>query len=324
MASQSASECVGNFRPLGSKRWKAVYDAPGPNLKNRPNVRFHENLKEMWCDGVVLDIIEGLGGLDGCETRCRSFACRDFGHELAQNQTRRDIGDAGLSMSVVEKVARSLALDRRDKYLRFQAPEHYVSNFIVLCHACLSLSADNKTSPPVSGVHDKSTVDDLFTTWFTQNRHLVLSGHTLAEHITNVISAIDPSFFSSHPIPTHQPSYSFPPISPTPTGLSHEQPGSEEQEQDSYLTRFHDIVRKKSRKLLVTTCGYIGVAPCSARLGDVIAILFGCSIPLVLRRSGPSEAWTVVGEVYVDGFMNGEVERLIGGEGAVVQTLRLV
>jgi hypothetical protein len=326
MASQSASDCIGNFRPLGSTMWKAMYDAPGSNLRNRPNVRFHENLIEMWCDGVILDTIEGLGGLDGCETRCRSFACRDSGHELVQNHARRDMSDAELSMRVIEKVTRSLTLDRRDKYLRFQAPGHYVSNFIILCHACLSLSADDQTSPPVSGVDDRPTVDDLFTTWFTQNRHLVLSGQTLAEHITNIASTTDPSFFSSQPIPTLQPSYSFPLVSPTPTGLSHEQPGSEEQEQeqDSYLTRFHDIVRKKSRKLLVTSRGYIGMAPCRARLGDVVAILFGCSIPLVLRRTGAREAWKVVGEAYVDGFLNGEVEGLIDRGEAVVQTLRLV
>ena len=87
MASQSASECIGNFRPLGSSRWKAVYNAPG-NLRGRSNVRFHANLREMWCDGVILDTVMGLGGLEGCETRCRSYPCRDLGHDITQNQTR--------------------------------------------------------------------------------------------------------------------------------------------------------------------------------------------------------------------------------------------
>jgi hypothetical protein len=321
MVSQSASECIGNFRPLGSAIWKAMYDAPG-NLRERSNVRFHENLREMWCDGVVLDTITGLGGLEGCETRCRSYVCRDSGHDITQSQLGGN-GEEGTvsSMEIIAKVARSLTLDRRDKYLRFYAPDHYVENFIALCHACLALENQNSTS---NSNPERTALDPLFRTWFTQNEHLVFSGRTLAQHIIILIMS-NPRLFATVPLPTLQPSYSFPPISPTPSSLDHhrDQTEAEEQEQDSYLTRFHDTVRKKSRKLMVTGKGYVGMAPCRARLGDVVAIVFGCSIPLVLRRSGVREAWTVVGEAYVDGVMQGEVEGLLGDE-VFVKTLRLV
>jgi hypothetical protein len=41
-----------------------------------------------------------------------------------------------------------------------------------------------------------------------------------------------------------------------------------------------------------------------ARRGDLIAIIFGCSTPLVIRPHG--RYFKVVGEGYVQGVMNGE------------------
>jgi hypothetical protein len=76
---------------------------------------------------------------------------------------------------------------------------------------------------------------------------------------------------------------------------------------DTYLTRFHDTVRKKARRLTVTNEGLVGASPCRAREGDTIAVLYGCSIPLVLRKRGGREAWQVIGEAYVHGFMSGEI-----------------
>ncbi|KAF2791419.1 hypothetical protein K505DRAFT_309568 [Melanomma pulvis-pyrius CBS 109.77] len=308
MASQSASEHIGNFRPLGSRDFQAMYDAPGPTLRKQANVRFHENLKEMWCDGVVLDAVDGLGGLDGCETRCRSYVCRDSGHEVVQStQIRQDTDSSAVqSLRIIETVARSLTLNRRDKYLRYQAPAHYVSSFLVLCHACLNSHGDGDgDGDDTETERNPVVVDELFAIWFEQNQHLRFGRQTLAEHVTS-------------------PSYSFPPPSPTTKSHPGPHPDAEDQDQDPYLTRFHDTVRKKSRKLMVTTLGYVGMAPCRARQGDVVAVLFGCSIPLVLRRVGVREAWTVVGEAYVDGFMEGQVDRLVAGEAVAARSLRIV
>ena len=83
-------------------------------------------------------------------------------------------------------------------------------------------------------------------------------------------------------------------------------------------------MRKKSRRLLITDLGYLGMAPCRARKGDIVAILFGCSIPLVLRKVGEREAWQVVGEAYVDGFMNGEIGGWRKNNCLNIKTFRLV
>ncbi|KAF1999093.1 HET-domain-containing protein [Amniculicola lignicola CBS 123094] len=67
------------------------------------------------------------------------------------------------------------------------------------------------------------------------------------------------------------------------------------------------------RRFMLTKNGYLGWAPDNAyessemnqaRVGDVIAIIHGCSTPLVIRPYGSK--FQVVGEAYVEGFMDGE------------------
>ena len=304
MASQSASEHIGNFRPLGSNTFNAVYDAPGPRLRARTNVRFHKNLKEMWCNGIILDTIEGLGGLEGCETRCRSRLCKDLGHDMVQIQHHAGESNVQQSQEIVEAIARSLVLDRRDKYLRLRAPEHYISSFLTLCILCM------RNEP----------VDDLFRAWFQQNQSLLFDGRTLLDHITTLMESSPEAHFDAVSPPLPQSHFFSPLASPSSTHTDADPEPPEPP--DSFLSRVHDTIRKKSRRLMVTRLGYIGMAPCRARLGEVVAVLFGCCIPLVLRRVGSREAWVVIGEAYVEGFMNGEVERLVAEE--LEQNLRLV
>ncbi|KAF8851221.1 hypothetical protein BDZ45DRAFT_155158 [Acephala macrosclerotiorum] len=51
-----------------------------------------------------------------------------------------------------------------------------------------------------------------------------------------------------------------------------------------------------------------GLAPTSAQEGDLICILFGCSVPVILRRVGPPDDhfYYLIGEAYVHGIMDGE------------------
>jgi hypothetical protein len=68
----------------------------------------------------------------------------------------------------------------------------------------------------------------------------------------------------------------------------------------------------KGRRFMTTARGYIGWAPdniygnddAQTKTGDLIAILFGCSTPLVIRPMGA--CFQVVGEAYVQGLMDGE------------------
>jgi len=54
--------------------------------------------------------------------------------------------------------------------------------------------------------------------------------------------------------------------------------------------------------------GYIGLAPSDTRVGDIIAILLGCSTPLALRPSSREpDHYTVVGECFVYGVQDGNM-----------------
>ena len=56
-----------------------------------------------------------------------------------------------------------------------------------------------------------------------------------------------------------------------------------------------------------------GIAPTNAKVGDIICVLLGCSVPVVLSRidaSNPHSGYELVGEAYLHGVMDGEVLQL--------------
>jgi hypothetical protein len=58
------------------------------------------------------------------------------------------------------------------------------------------------------------------------------------------------------------------------------------------------------RRLMRTSTGLLGLVPQKAQAGDLICVLFGCSLPLVLR---PQDGrYIIIGECYVDGLMEGQ------------------
>jgi hypothetical protein len=88
----------------------------------------------------------------------------------------------------------------------------------------------------------------------------------------------------------------------------------------------HKMLDSESRALQVFTSplqkglfalshdGYIASVPRTAEVGDVFCVLPGCAAPLLLRPTAPEdqvadrnrETYQIVGEAYLDGFMDGE------------------
>ncbi|KAH7153104.1 heterokaryon incompatibility protein-domain-containing protein [Dactylonectria macrodidyma] len=60
------------------------------------------------------------------------------------------------------------------------------------------------------------------------------------------------------------------------------------------------------RKFGVTTSGLFFIGPEMMERGDVIAVLYGAKTPIALRKRPDDDGWTLVGECYVHGIMNGE------------------
>lgn len=65
----------------------------------------------------------------------------------------------------------------------------------------------------------------------------------------------------------------------------------------------------------------LGMAPRKARKGDLNCILFGCSVPMLLRESGDKTSFAIVGECYLDGYMNGEA---LQADSSVKQSFRII
>ncbi|OTB12792.1 hypothetical protein K445DRAFT_320588 [Daldinia sp. EC12] len=74
----------------------------------------------------------------------------------------------------------------------------------------------------------------------------------------------------------------------------------------------HLAIRLSGRKLFISKNGYIGLAPEDALEGDEIWVLDGGRLPLVLRplgnrsEKGPETEYTLIGDSYVHGIMDGE------------------
>ena len=74
-------------------------------------------------------------------------------------------------------------------------------------------------------------------------------------------------------------------------------------EYDKHSKRLHRIVKGKAS--FQTRNGHIGIGPQSIRAGDQACILLGCPALLILRPND-AQTYKVVGEAYIDGFMEGE------------------
>ncbi|KAF2848775.1 HET-domain-containing protein [Plenodomus tracheiphilus IPT5] len=86
----------------------------------------------------------------------------------------------------------------------------------------------------------------------------------------------------------------------------------------------HNAVRNE-RRFVVTEKGRLGFVPLAAGLGDVVAVLAGAHVPYVLRSEGEGggdgSCYSVVGDAYVHGIMDGEG---FVGDGMDIGRLRLV
>ena len=78
---------------------------------------------------------------------------------------------------------------------------------------------------------------------------------------------------------------------------------------DRKALKLLELVREvtRTRRYFVTADRYMGLAPGEAREGDRVAIVYGCSTPVLIRGTADVEGnWRLVGECYVYGLMDGE------------------
>jgi hypothetical protein len=74
------------------------------------------------------------------------------------------------------------------------------------------------------------------------------------------------------------------------------------------------------RAFFVTEQGYMGLGPLGMEEGDLVYVLSGGQVPFILRPTILAEGFSLVGESYVHGIMDGEATML----GIEVETIYLV
>ncbi|PMD37702.1 hypothetical protein L207DRAFT_391810, partial [Hyaloscypha variabilis F] len=61
------------------------------------------------------------------------------------------------------------------------------------------------------------------------------------------------------------------------------------------------------RKFIITKNGFMGLAPSWVEVGDILAILFGCNVPVLLSKcTEDSTHFHLKGDCFVQGWMRGE------------------
>ncbi|KAJ3567324.1 hypothetical protein NPX13_g6808 [Xylaria arbuscula] len=72
------------------------------------------------------------------------------------------------------------------------------------------------------------------------------------------------------------------------------------------VQKYADMMKDATdRRLCTTTNGLVGLAPPDSVLGDRLALLQGCRVPVVLRQD--ADGYRLVGEAYIHGAMYGEM-----------------
>jgi hypothetical protein len=277
MASQSARAHIGNFRPMHSIDYSAVYAAYG---SMGPNVCFSDNLREMTCGGVLIDHIDGLGGVRQVRKAPRdmvqSTSALNTGSQDG-SMAYKPITTEGAGTLIWSQLPLCLVLDRKDRYLRHPAPLlEFSRQFKALCRA---LARKTETALPRP-----------FTEWFQLTKDLLIRGVTVEK-----AALVGPQ--------GSQGGFDFQGIAEALPDI----PGLNDWE--SFVSRLRDTSWTMGMRLMVTDSGLVGMAPREAKKGDVVCVFFGCSIPLVLRQVPESnpEVFQVIGECFMAGFMNGEI-----------------
>ncbi|PVH74034.1 hypothetical protein DL98DRAFT_393288, partial [Cadophora sp. DSE1049] len=260
MASQGSSEGTGNFRPTWVHRSDVAYRASG---STKPVFNIDSSNKVLTCTGIVIDIIDGLGGseYDDAGELIQSLPLQQSTWEFNAASTTNPTPP-----SVTKTISRCIALDRKDRYLsESMPPDFFHDSFLQFCVAYFKRPTSSK-------------VPAFFRSWFSLNKSLLIQGRSLEEHCQDMVKDIS--------IP--------------------EAKYFREGKLKKFYGRLEDTVVTMGRRLVVCEKGCLGMAACRARKGDLVVVLLGCSVPLVLRKGKEEGSFELVGECYLDGFMNGE------------------
>ncbi|KAJ8129662.1 hypothetical protein O1611_g3969 [Lasiodiplodia mahajangana] len=75
---------------------------------------------------------------------------------------------------------------------------------------------------------------------------------------------------------------------------------------DAHIHVRNVIRHLKGMAFVTTSQGRVGLAPAATRLGDMTAVILGCSTPMILRPVNSNTGFQVIGACYIHGLMDAE------------------
>ncbi|PMD45907.1 HET-domain-containing protein [Hyaloscypha variabilis F] len=272
MASQSGNQHIGNLRPVSLL--SSDHDVFAAGQSERPlQVSFSTDLRTLTCQGVLIDLVDGIGGLKVVHRD--EHGKGDGPAEIFERIDSTAIQkapelDPDTASAYIDDIARCLFLDRQDRYLSHDLSSSFsYQEFQTFC---------------LTAIETPSAVHPQFLDWFERNRSLSIRSYSL-EEICKTAKPLESS---------------------TKVDLMDMMTNER-----AFLSRFRDTTDWMMRRLMTTNKGHVGMVPCRARKGDQVWVLLGCSIPLILRKWENKNGFQVIGECYLHGYMNGEVQEEI-------------
>lgn len=279
MVSQSAGRHIGNFRPRHSLEYSACYSA---SHGIGANISFSPDLRELQCEGILLDFVDALTSLPDQDS-ARSPRSGDLldpctSHGPMSFDDLSDLdwhgGNSPNTLDISERVphmAKSIM-----RCLVLNREDHYLNHM-----APEQAYMEDFANCLAGAVNGTQEVDIYFWAWFKVNRSFHANCFDL-QSLAEIL--IDVYQISHHNLLNRS-------------------------DRKSFISRFHDTIVKMARRLVISNKGIFCMAPKQAIEGDVICVLFGCSVLVVLRQCADTGVYKFIGECYVDGYMNGEAIR---------------
>ena len=85
-------------------------------------------------------------------------------------------------------------------------------------------------------------------------------------------------------------------------------------EQQREFLHHHISSKMRGRTFCITKKGHVGMVTGFMTTGDEIIVPYGCRTPIVIRREGRHKEYRLIGDVYIDGFMDGLAIEMGTGE----------
>ncbi|TVY82021.1 Heterokaryon incompatibility protein 6 OR allele [Lachnellula suecica] len=234
-------------------------------VHRRPVFEISKDSKLLTCNGVIIDTIDGL--VRSNHTDAGKITDQKAELPLEQSTSEHNLRldwTSNFTSELMETISRCLALDRADRYLG----EYITPGFFRddFKKACKAYFDDPS----------RRNIPIWFGGWLKRSKSLRIRGRTLEEHCRQGSSNASVPRKSDYDGGTLK----------------------------QFYGRVEDTVVEMARRLTITEKGYLGMAACRARKGDSVCVLYGCNIPVLLRKK--AAAFEFIGECYLEGFMNGK------------------